>query len=39
VKQKRKQEYKLCKRRIEQVIKESKDRVDEEIGRKLSEKL
>ena len=39
VKRKRKQEYKLCKRKVKQVIKESKEKVDDEFGRKLSEKF
>ena len=39
VKRKRKQEYKLCKGKVKQVIKESKEKVDDEFGRKLSEKF
>ena len=38
VKERRKREYKACKKEVRRLVKESKERVDEEFGRKLSEK-
>ncbi len=39
VKARRKSEYKLWKKKVRELIEESKRRVDEEFGRKLSENL
>ncbi|MCP5003018.1 MAG: hypothetical protein GY941_03575 [Planctomycetes bacterium] len=39
VRERRKREYKTCKREVRRLVRESKERVDDEFGRKLSDKF